>query len=235
MVKTLSTVNGQAQILNSLLCYSLLFGYALQFTFNRFQAGFVAQATAKRKDRSTLSAGDWEQQALEMIAEKGIRAIAVESLARRMGVTKGSFYWHFSNRDSLLEEALLRWEKHDVMNLQASMGTAGDPRDRLRSLFRGTGQESLTHNVYSALCTAADHPMVEPLLERVAKRRMQYIEAAFAELGFDRNEALHRSRLTYSTYLGFLQLKRQHQTPNLSSGEFEDYMTHVIATLIPES
>ena len=73
----------------------------------------MAQTAVKKKERSTLSAGDWEQQALEMIAEKGIRAVAVESLARRMGVTKGSFYWHFPNRDSLLEQSLLRWEKHD--------------------------------------------------------------------------------------------------------------------------
>jgi hypothetical protein len=40
--------------------------------------------------------------------------------------------------------------------------------------------------------------------------------------------------LTYSTYLGFLQLQRQHQAPQLSSEEFEAYMIHVIATLIPE-
>ena len=77
----------------------------------------MAQAAEKKKDRSKLSAGDWEQQALELIAEKGIRAVAVESLARRMGVTKGSFYWHFPNRDALLEQSLLRWEKHDETNL----------------------------------------------------------------------------------------------------------------------
>ena len=193
----------------------------------------MAPAAARNKERSTLSAGDWEQQALEMIAEKGIRAIAVETLARRMGVTKGSFYWHFPNRDALLEQSLLRWEKHDQANLQASLGALADPRDRLRSFFRRTGQESLTHNVYSALCSAADHPQVEPLLERVAQRRIHHIATAFAEIGFAADEALHRARLTYSTYLGFLQLQRQHQTPKLSSSEFEAYMTHVIATLIP--
>lgn len=193
----------------------------------------MAPVAARKKERSTLSAGDWEQQALEMIAEKGIRAIAVETLARRMGVTKGSFYWHFPNRDALLEQSLLRWEKHDQANLQASLGALTDPRDRLRSFFRRTGQESLTHNVYSALCSAADHPQVEPLLERVAQRRIHHIETAFAEIGFVADEALHRARLTYSTYLGFLQLQRQHQTPKLSSSEFEAYMTHVIATLIP--
>ena len=169
-----------------------------------------------------------------LIAEKGIRAVAIESLARRMGVTKGSFYWHFPNRDALLEQSLLRWEKHDEANLQASLGAIADPRERLRSFFRRTGREQLTHDVYSSLLTAADHPKVEPLLEMVAERRMKHIEAAFGEIGFIPEEASHRARLTYSTYLGFLQLQRQHQAPQLSSEEFEAYMIHVIATLIPE-
>lgn len=193
----------------------------------------MAQSAPKKKERSKLNAGDWEQQALVLIAEQGIRAVAVESLARRMGVTKGSFYWHFPNRDALLERSLLRWEKHDAANLQVSLGAISDPRERLRSFFRRTGREKLTHDVYSSLCMASDHPKVEPLLERVAERRMKHIESAFGEIGFEPAEASHRARLTYSTYLGFLQLQRQHQTPNLSSEEFEAYMTHVIATLIP--
>jgi AcrR family transcriptional regulator len=193
---------------------------------------FVLQSAVKKKQKSTLSAGDWEQQALVLIAEKGIRAVAIESLAKRMGVTKGSFYWHFANRDALLEQSLLRWEKHDESNLQVSLGEITDPRERLRSFFRQSGRENLTHDVYSSLCMAADHPKVEPLLERVAERRMKHIQTAFEEIGLSPSEAVHRARLTYSTYLGFLQLQRQHQTPNLSSGEFEAYMIHVIATLI---
>ena len=194
----------------------------------------MAPSANKKKERSTLSAGDWEQQALVLIAEKGIRAVAVEALAKRMGVTKGSFYWHFPNRDALLEQSLLRWEKHDAVNLVASLSAIDDPRERLRSFFRSTGRERFTHDVYSSLCTAADHPKVEPVLERVAERRMKHIEAAFGEIGFDPAEASHRTRLTYSTYLGFLQLQKQNQAPNLSSEEFEAYMTHIIATLIPE-
>jgi AcrR family transcriptional regulator len=194
----------------------------------------VTQPIAKKRERSTLSAGDWEQQALVLIAEKGIRAVAVESLAARMGVTKGSFYWHFHNRESLLEQSLIRWEKHDAANLHTSLSAIDDPRERLRSFFRRTGREKLTHDVYSSLCMASDHPQVEPLLERVAERRMKHIEKAFEEIGFDAQAASHRARLTYSAYLGFLQLQKQHQTPSLSSEEFEAYMTHVIATLIPE-
>jgi hypothetical protein len=62
---------------------------------------------------------------------------------------------------------------------------------------------------------------------------MQHLSAAFRELGLDERSARNQARLTYSVYLGFLQLQRQHQTPNLSSGEFDQYIEHVISTLIP--
>ena len=189
---------------------------------------------AASNKRTTLSAADWEQEALRVIAEQGVAAVAVEPLARRMGITKGSFYWHFSSRESLLEQALLSWEEHDARNLAASLGELDCPRDRLISFFRRVSREGLTHEVYSALCAAADHPQVKPLLDRVAARRMSHIAQAFTELGMDETVAEHRARLTYSVYLGFLQLQRQSQVPALSSQQFEAYLDHVIETLIPE-
>ena len=187
----------------------------------------------KKNERVTLSAEDWEKEALELIAEQGVQAVAVEPLARRMGITKGSFYWHFSSREALLEQALNRWEEHDSRNLNKSLGEIDHPRDRLESFFRRVGKEKLTHEVYSELCAAAGHPQVEPVLERVALRRMAHLSAAFEELGMDAELARNQARLTYSVYLGYLQLQRQHQTPSLSSGEFDAYIEHVISTLIP--
>lgn len=191
------------------------------------------QSKPRKKPRSTLSAADWERKALEMIADRGVNSLAVETLARRMGITKGSFYWHFPNRKALLEQALLRWEEHDSRNLNTALGAIDEPRDRLISFFRRVGQERLTHDVFSALCAASDHVLVEPVLERVAERRMQHIASAFEELGFESQAAGHRARLVYSVYLGFLQLQRQEQTPSLSSQEFEAYIEHVIETLVP--
>jgi len=193
----------------------------------------VAVKTASKNERSTLSAADWERAAVELIAEKGVQAVAVEPLARRMGITKGSFYWHFSSREALLEQALLRWEEHDSRNLAHSLGEIDHPRDRLISFFRRVGKEKLTHEVYSELCAAAGHPQVEPVLERVADRRMLHLYTAFQEMGMPPEQARNQARLTYSVYLGFLQLQRQHQTPSLSSEEFEAYIEHVIDTLIP--
>ena len=186
-----------------------------------------------RSKRVTLSAADWEQEALKMIAELGVASVAVEPLARRMGITKGSFYWHFPNREALLEQALKRWEQHDARNLALSLTEINKPRERLISFFRLASREGLTHEVFSALLSASVHPQVEPVLERVAITRMTQIAKAFGELGFAGEDAKHRARLTYSAYLGFLQLQRQHQTPELFSQGFDAYVEHVIATLIP--
>jgi AcrR family transcriptional regulator len=186
-----------------------------------------------KSERTTLSAADWERAALDLIAELGMQALAIEPLARRMGITKGSFYWHFSSREALLERALLRWEEHDSRNLNTSLGEIDHPRDRLISFFRRVGKEKLTHEVFSELCSAAAHPQVEPVLERVANRRMAHLSVAYEELGMAADKARHQARLTYSVYLGFLQLQKQQQTPSLSSEEFEEYIDHVIETLIP--
>lgn len=189
----------------------------------------------QKNERTTLSAADWERAALDLISEQGIQAMAIEPLARRMGITKGSFYWHFSSRESLLEQALLGWEEHDARNLATSLGELSGPRERLISFFRRVSREGLTHRVYSALCAAADHPQVQPFLDRVAERRMKHIAQAFEELGMNVTEAEHHARLTYSVYLGFLQLQRQAQVPALSSQQFEAYLDHVITTLIPDA
>ncbi len=127
----------------------------------------------------------------------------------------------------------MRWEEHDDRKLTASMAALEMPQDRLISFFRIASREGLTHEVYSALFAAADHPQVKPVLERVAARRMEQIAEAFSALGLDNRDAMHRARLTYSVYLGFIQLQRQRQTPSFSSQDFEAYVDHVIATLIP--
>ena len=67
-------------------------------------------AIEQKLEKSRLSAEDWALAALDVIAESGLAAVAVEPLARRLGVTKGSFYWHFPSREALLVAALERWE-----------------------------------------------------------------------------------------------------------------------------
>ncbi|MDR1075597.1 MAG: TetR/AcrR family transcriptional regulator [Xanthomonadaceae bacterium] len=196
-----------------------------------------AQDTGETDTRSSrqsrLSADDWAQAALDVIREQGVAAVAVEPLARRLGVTKGSFYWHFPSRDALLQAALEQWETLEQERIFGSIEQVPDPRERLRSLFLIVGREAKPHIIYSELLKALDHPIVQPVIGRVSQRRQDYLVAAFKEVGFDDVAAVQRARLTYSAYAGFLQLWFQLQQPKLTHEEFDAYLEHLINTLIP--
>jgi len=190
-------------------------------------------AVAKLEPKSRLSAPDWEQAALDTIAESGLGAVAVESLARRLGVTKGSFYWHFATREALIKAALERWERRDEEEIMAQVEPIADPRERLRELFRRVSREMQSHVIYAALMQSLDHPLVKPVMARVSGKRLDVLTLAYRQAGFDRRAAAHRARLAYSAYTGFLQLSMQLGLPRLGHEEFEAYVEHVIATLIP--
>lgn len=193
-----------------------------------------ATAPAHHHAHARLSAADWERGALEMIAEDGVDALAVEALARRLGVTKGSFYWHFKTREALLQAALKRWEADDEALLQQHLGTAGgDARERLGALFRWVSGETRPHRIHAALLQALDHPLVRPVMTRMSRRRMDLLEPVFREAGLDRDAAQHRARLTYAAYVGFLQLNLTLELPHLSREQYDAYVEHVIETLVP--
>lgn len=187
---------------------------------------------AEKLERSRLTAADWEAGALDLIAEQGIAALAVEPLARKLNVTKGSFYWHFATREALLTAALRRWEAH-VDEALEQIAAIAEPRERLYELFRRTGREAKSHVIYSALLRALDHPSVQPVMERVSQRRLDFLSLAYRQVGMSRGNALHRAHLTYAAYVGFLQLALQLGMPRLDHAELEAYVEHVMSTLIP--
>jgi AcrR family transcriptional regulator len=193
----------------------------------------MAETATKLEPRGRLSAGDWQEAALATLAESGLGAVAVESLARRLGVTKGSFYWHFATREALIKAALERWEKSDEDIVVAQLDAIADPRERLRELFKRVSGEMPSHVIYAALLQSLDHPLVRPVMARVSQRRLEVLALAYRQAGLDRQPAEHRARLAYSAYTGFLQLTLQLGLPRLSHDDFEAYVDHVIATLVP--
>ena len=190
--------------------------------------------TAQKPEKSRLSAETWAISALDVIAEQGLAAVAVEPMARRLGVTKGSFYWHFPSREALLVAALERWERTEQEQVFGKMEAVSDPRARLRALFQLVAHEIRPHIIYSELLKALDHPVVKPVLERVSQRRLDYLTASFRQAGLNRIDAQNRARLAYAAYVGFLQLSLQLGQPRLHHDEFEAYVSHVMTTLIPE-
>lgn len=192
----------------------------------------MADVLVKLEPKGRLSAADWEDAALASLAEGGLAAVAVESLARRLGVTKGSFYWHFSTREALLQAALERWERSDEREVIAPIEAVADPRERLRELVRQVSQKRPSHAVFAALIKALDQPLIRPVIERVSQRRLEFVTEAFHQAGFDTITAANRARLAYSAYVGFIQLAQIGQ-PRMNHDEFEAYIREFIAIMIP--
>lgn len=190
----------------------------------------------KTERQGRLTAEDWAQAALDVIAESGVGAVAVEPLARRLGVTKGSFYWHFPSRDALLQAALDRWEALEEETVFGKLETITEPPTRLRALFQMVAAEFTSHIIYSELLKALDHPIVAPLIGRVSQRRLDHLAVLFRQAGLTGASAMHRARLAYAAYVGFLQLNRQLQDGSrMQHEEFDAYVEHVMTTLIPKT
>lgn len=167
-------------------------------------------ATGQRR----LTRDDWITAALGAIAEGGLAAVGVEPLAVRLGTTKGSFYWHFENRDALLDAAIRRWEKETTTDVVAEVTAANDaPASQFRRLVAAVIERAEQDRVGPALLASATYPAVAPALERVTAARLSLIATVLRRLGFPPAEARRRALLAYSAYLGHGQLA--HSTPDV--------------------
>jgi AcrR family transcriptional regulator len=158
---------------------------------------------------SRLSREEWASAALDALSAGGLSAVAVEPLAIRLGTTKGSFYWHFGNREELLEAALRLWREASTTSVIAQVEATGTPAaQRLRHLFTRVFDPAARTDADVALLADAGHPLVAAALAEVTEQRLGYITALFRELGFPPARARRRALFAYSTYLGQLQLLR---------------------------
>ena len=192
--------------------------------------------TSAKSSRASLTAEDWSAAALAALERNGLAAVAVEPLAKTLGATKGSFYWHFTGRDDLNAAALELWERRDTDGVIAAVDQAADGADRLRILlrlvFRAVVGTPGAGAIELALQPHADHPLVAPVLARVTERRMSTLVALFAEQGLSKAQARDRALLAYAAYLGHAQLA--HATPDrLPTGKaFTAYVDRIVETLV---
>lgn len=185
----------------------------------------------KRLDEPTLTAADWAEAALQLIAEAGLSALTVDALARRLGVTKGSFYWHFKGRQELMAAALTRWEQRATTEPITGLSAVSDPRQRLRMMMDASTQAPRARSVYAALAEGAADPLVKRVLNRVASARMDYLETCYREAGLPPALARARSLFAYAAYRGLLQLA--HEAPSALPADWPAYAELVREALVP--
>ena len=167
--------------------------------------------------RARLSRDQWIDAAFQALASHGPDAVAVEKVARTLGSTKGSFYWHFANRDELLQAALGRWEVLATERLISS----GEPAEvRLRGRGDAVTTGLAGRRAELELLAGIGHPLVSAAVRRVTERRVTYIVTLLVDLGMDGQKAEHRGVLAYSMYLGQMQLV--HSAPDVVPGSGAD-------------
>jgi AcrR family transcriptional regulator len=158
---------------------------------------------------TTLGRDDWVRAALSALLTEGPDAVAVQPIARRLGATKGSFYWHFATREDLLRAALSRWEviaTDDVIaDLEAGGGTAADKAARL---FAHVTASNVRSPGQLLLLAGTAHPDVRAAVERTTARRIDYVARLLRETGLPAATARRRATLAYAAYLGHAQLVR---------------------------
>jgi AcrR family transcriptional regulator len=186
---------------------------------------------AKRLDEPTLTVADWAEAALQLIAEAGLGALTVETLASRLGVTKGSFYWHFKGRSDLLAAAIARWEQRTTTEALTGLSAVTDPRQRLELILHASTQAPRSRSLYAALAEAAEDPIVRRALNRVASARIDYLELCYRELGLPPIQAKAKAVFAYAAYRGLLQLA--HEAPAVLPADWPAYSVTVLEALRP--
>jgi AcrR family transcriptional regulator len=159
-------------------------------------------------DSTRLSAQDWARAALKAIAGGGLAAVGIEPLARTLGVTKGSFYAHYRNRDELITAALSEWVRGHGDEGLADFAAISDPARRLRELLTVVVQAvaPLAPSVHLSLLGDRNDPRVRDAVRRVNRARLDLLARTYRELGLPPDRAASRARVAYAAILGLLHL-----------------------------
>jgi AcrR family transcriptional regulator len=159
-------------------------------------------------DSSSQGPASWLRAALQMLRSEGIEAVRIERMARALGVTKGSFYWHFRDHDALLAAMLAEWERRAGRAFLDRLDAASAaPVERLRLLFETVIREGRGALDPAIRAWALRDARAGEALARVDRLRLDWLDGLFREAGFGPADSLARSRLAYFALLGEHGLK----------------------------
>jgi len=163
-------------------------------------------ANTDRKASSSTRIGrdDWLRGALAALIEGGIEAVRVEPLALRLGVTKGSFYWHFKDRAALHAAMIERWRAAGLRDIVARVEeSGGTPRDKLRRLMTITALNPKAARLETAMRSWARHDDgVAKAVALTDRERLDYVSGLLAAIGVKPAAAALRARILYLMVIG---------------------------------
>ncbi len=154
--------------------------------------------------------GAWVDAALRALGTGGPDAVRVEALAASLGVSKGGFYWHFKDRQALLDEMLDSWEKNVVEDVIAHLESQpADPRAKLQQLFELAPSVDFAVELALRDWSRRDSAVAERL-HRIDNRRMEYMRSLFGQFCADERDVEARSMLAFSLFIGSYFIVAEH-------------------------
>ena len=164
--------------------------------------------------RPSLTPEDWIAAATQVLVDQGIDHVRVDTLAGQLGVTRGSFYWHFRDREDLLRRVLQAWAELSTLQLTRRLETSrSDPREQLRDVislpFRGRAAARAARIELAIRAWARRDEMARQAVDEADASRIGYHAQVFGALGFDPVEARMRAFVLYSYEVAESLLHRQ--------------------------
>ena len=161
-----------------------------------------------------LSRDHWIEAATEVLVDRGIDHVKVDALALQLGVTRGSFYWHFKDRGELLRSVLAAWHRLSTEQLTRRLeGASDDAVEQLESLlslpFRGRAAVRAARIELAIRAWARRDDMARSAVDQSDASRIGYIAQVFSALGFGIKEARARAFLLYAYVVGESQMAGQ--------------------------
>ncbi|MCP8937637.1 TetR/AcrR family transcriptional regulator [Alsobacter sp. SYSU M60028] len=156
-----------------------------------------------------LGRADWIAAARATLIEQGVAAVKVDALARRLGVTRGSFYWHFKSRDALLSALREEWRRSTVAPFAEALESDRDrPAVQLLRFCRVWLDEKRYDPRFDAALRdwARSAPEVDRLVRAADDERLDMLRGLFARLGYEAREAEARARILYYHQVGHYAL-----------------------------
>lgn len=179
-----------------------------------------------------LQKKDWIDAGWLLMANRGFAGVKVEVLARELEVSKGSFYWHFKNRQELLEGILQRWE-NETNWLIAESKNAATPKESLVKLFTLTEEMCNQPDPEAAIFLWANQdPVVQKRVHIVENKRVTWVTKLLQNYGFTLPEARHKAEVGYFALMGFWERKERDKKFDLSMQEFNKFLLALLLSPI---
>lgn len=175
---------------------------------------------------ATLHPSDWLAAAFSRFADQGVDAVRVEVLARDLGVSKGSFYWHFRDRSELLDRMLSRWENDEM----AWMGAEGDASSAARwaQIVANTANPDRIRTEVALRGWARRDSRVAVRVAAVEQKKAALIATVLREVGFAPSAADAWSQIVLMVCLGWVDRATRDRAFPVASRGLGEFLSEVI-------